>query len=756
MKTQIALIATLIGGALIACTQNEPATVKTSVLEPIGYGSITFVDDSQGQPALNLKSKALTGYNSGFIQLKRISVNSFTVGARPSATTVGGYRYVSFTFAVRNASETGVASSAPRSNLTIIPVSVSSGTHATLNSPLITPFSALGKFDGTAASNSIAPEVQPTHGSRFNPFTGLAEVRNNQADLQVFTEAEMTSLVASAASGWPSTYTPFPYGYVVRNKYNTSNRTLGADPPVGQFDGLVTFGFKVPLQATVTDDPFAYSVEFVIAQDNVARVTKSNEESSATRAQAEATALGGSTVADATVCTVRYAGAAGSVASRYLYGFGARDSTNHRDSCFSPPYGSIRTYFSPNYSTYHTDVGNATVVQSDAKILVTGKSLGAGGNFDFALARLNPNGTFDSSFGSSGKTSLDFAGFNDEAFAIAMQSDGKILLGGSAGTANSYSDNFALARYNANGTLDSSFGTGGKVTLDFQGFQDQAKALVLQPDGTILLAGNARNSSGNDNFAVARFATDGTLDPSFGDFSTPGKATFDLAGFDDAARAMALTPDGGILLAGPTVGSAFGPTDFGLIRLTRYGTLLFSFGTNGVVSLDFAGNYDTANAMTLQSDGKILLAGQTMTPAGISRFALARLSAAGVLDSSFGTGGKTTYGFSGDMDYATSMALQSDGKILLGGVTRHVQGNNPPTSDLNFVLARFNSNGVLDSGYYPPTLGYLNVGIGNTNIPTNDELNSITVQQDGRILVLGTVSDPITGSSDFAVARYNP
>jgi uncharacterized delta-60 repeat protein len=740
MKTQIAF-ATLIGLAMIACTQNEPETVRTSVLEPIGYGSITFTDDSQGQPTLNLQSKALNGYASGFIEVKRISVNSFTVGARPSATSVGGYRYVSFTYAVRNAASpvspatSGVASSIPRSNLTFVPVSIS-GAGGTLNSPLITPIRSLGKFDGSLASASIAPEVQPTHGSRFNAFTGAAQVIDDRTDLQVFTEAEMTNFTTSA-SGWPSTYSPFPYGFVVRSKYNTSNRTLGANPPVGQFDGLVTFGFKVPLQATAADDPFVYNVQFVIAQDNAVRVTKSNEESSATRARAEATVLGGSLVEDGAVCAVRYAGAAGSITSKSLYGFGAR-GLGFGGGAFDVCFGSVSA---AQFSFYVADGGNAASLQPDGKILVAGTA-----NGDFVLARLNANGTLDTSFGSGGKTTFDIFGLRDTAYAIGLQPDGKILLAGNA-TRNVTptgldATSFGLVRFNANGTVDSSFGFFGRVNTEFTNIFNEAKALVLQPDGKILVAGSVYGFSGSGNFAAARFNADGTLDSSFG---TDGKRIIDFAGFDDRANAMALQPDGKILIAGSTVTANLDPGDFGVVRLNSDGTLDSGFGVNGLTHIDFdSSSYDYANAIALQSDGKILLAGQAVT--GNSNFGMLRFNANGTLDTGFGTGGKVVYAPSGGSNYsANAIALQPDGKILLAGRTSD--------ANLYFVAARFNPNGALDSSFNGNNKSY---GFTIANNQADSQINGIVVQPDGRILAVGTALIPNSFIGDIALVRYNP
>jgi uncharacterized delta-60 repeat protein len=739
MKIQIAL-AILIGIAMIACTQNEPATVKTSVLEPIGYGSITFVDDSRGQPTLNLQSKALNGYASGFIEVKRISVNSFTVGARPSATSVGGYRYVSFTYAVRNAANpvspatSGVASSVSRSNLTFVPISIS-GAGGTLSSPLITPIRSLGKFDGSPASASIAQEVQPTHGSRFNPFTGQARVNDDQADLQVFTESEMSNLTTSTPS-WPSTYSPFPYGYVVRARYNPSNRILGANPPVGQFDGLVTFGFKVPLQPGITDDPFVYNVQFVIAQDSVARVTKSNEESNATRAQAEATSLAGSAVVDSSVCQVRYAGAPGAFESKYLTGFGAKGALSGTlDHCFGAN-GSTQLRFSRTMNPNAANQGNAVVLRPDGKILVAGPVGNDYGHTDFAVLEFNPDGALGF-IGNASNFNFDL-----EPFAIALQPDGRILLAGRADNADTY-DQFALARFNASGALDSSFGFDGQVTLDFNGSPDQAKALVLQPDGKMLLAGNSYDPISKYDFAVARFNANGTLDSSFG---TGGKVRVDFGGRSDFANAMALQPDGKIVLAGSTTASTPTSANFGLTRLNSNGTLDTGFGVTGMAMVDFASSYDIAKAMVLQSDGKILVAGQATSP--YTKFGMARLTLGGVLDSSFGTGGKVTRSTYGYYDSANAIALQADGKILLGGATRFAAG-----SDSDFMLARFNSSGSVDSSFAGNTSP---VPFSNAGIQLDDQINGVAIQADGRILVVGTGADANSDSGSLILARYNP
>ncbi len=239
-----------------------------------------------------------------------------------------------------------------------------------------------------------------------------------------------------------------------------------------------------------------------------------------------------------------------------------------------------------------TDIANAVVLQSDGKIVAVGQD-----SSDFALARYNADGSLDSSFGTGGKVTTDFGG-SDAALAAVLQPDGKIVAVGTSAA------DFALARYNTDGSLDTSFGTGGKVTTDFGG-TDQAWAAVLQPDGKIVAAGLA-----SADFALARYNTNGSLDTSFG---TGGKVTTSFEG-SDQARAVVLQPDGKIVAVGWDNG-----VEFALARYNTDGLLDSSFGTGGKVTTDFGGS-DAALAAVLQSDGKIVAVGFANT----TDFALAR------------------------------------------------------------------------------------------------------------------------------------
>lgn len=309
-----------------------------------------------------------------------------------------------------------------------------------------------------------------------------------------------------------------------------------------------------------------------------------------------------------------------------------------------------------------SDVGLAIAVQPDGKIVVAGGANLDTTQFDFALVRYNPNGSLDSTFGNGGKVTTDFNGGLDSAAAIALQGDGKIV---AAGFATAGDAHMALARYNSNGTLDTTFGAGGKVITNINGTRDFAYAVAIQSDGKIVAGGSTLVPGPSFvMFALARHNTDGSLDSTFG---SGGKVTTNVVfgdGEDDEIYALAIQPDGRILAAG----KANFAQDFGMVRYQSNGSLDTAFGTNGVVTTDFSGGIDRAFGMVLQIDGKIVLAGvANQQSASNGDFGLARYNPSGSLDSTFGTGGKIITDFNGNSDGARGVALQSDNKIVAAG-----------------------------------------------------------------------------------------
>jgi uncharacterized delta-60 repeat protein len=310
------------------------------------------------------------------------------------------------------------------------------------------------------------------------------------------------------------------------------------------------------------------------------------------------------------------------------------------------------------------DVARSVAVQADGKIVVAGWA-SPGTSFEFALARYSPDGTLDPTFGSGGKVLTDFAGGTDLALAVAVQPDAKIVAAGSASLGGSL--DFALARYNPDGTLDSTFGSDGRVTTDYATCDDQAAGILLQAEGKIVAAGTADMCGGSFtfDFALARYNADGTLDPAFG---SGGKVTTHFGADDDAAQDVDLQADGRIVATG-VAEAADGFSDFALARYNADGTLDPGFGSGGTVLTDFASRNDDARAAVILPDGKIVAVGSAFTGSSVD-FALARYESDGTLDQDFGLGGKVTTDFASGEDVASDAALQEDGKVVAAGQAR--------------------------------------------------------------------------------------
>ena len=411
-----------------------------------------------------------------------------------------------------------------------------------------------------------------------------------------------------------------------------------------------------------------------------------------------------------------------------------RTSTAAADGDLDPTFGSggkVTTDFSGRSNS-----ASAIALQSDGKIVVAGDALTATGPPDIAVARYNSDGSLDSSFGAGGRVTTDFAGRSDNGTSIAVQPDGKILVAGGADFAATQFD-FALVRYNPNGSLDSTFGSGGKVNTDFNGGLDAASAIALQGDGRIVLAGFA--TAGDPHMALARYNSNGTLDTTFG---TGGKVITNINGTRDFASAVAIQSDGKIVAGGSTVDSIFSFVTFALARYNADGSLDSTFGSGGKVTTKVVfgdGEDDEIFGLAIQPDGRILAAGRANFA---QDFGLVRYQTNGALDTAFGTSGVVTTDFNGSIDRAFGMALQNDGKIVLAGAANLTTGS---TGD--FGLARYNPNGSLDSTFGAGGKVITDFG-GNVDIA-----RGVVLQSDNRIVAAGsTIGNPGTG--DFALARY--
>ncbi len=374
------------------------------------------------------------------------------------------------------------------------------------------------------------------------------------------------------------------------------------------------------------------------------------------------------------------------------------------------------------------DWANALVRQPDGKLVIAGYS-SAGDADNFALARYNPNGSLDPAFGTGGKVITDFGGSVNEALAMVLQPDGKLV---AAGYTQAAGDDFALARYNSNGSLDPAFGTGGKVITDFDAMDEVVLALIQQPDGKLVAAGYTQAAGGFD-FALVRYNSNGSLDSTFG---TGGKVTTDFGGLD-RANALVVQPDGKLVAAGST--QVGGASNFALARYNINGSLDGAFGTGGKVTTDFGNPDDEVFALVLQPDGKLVAAGSTQA-AGVYDFALARYNINGSLDGAFGTGGKvTTDVFGRPDDKASALVLQPDGKLVAAGYSLDDAG-------YDFALARYNINGSLDTAF-----GAGGMMIADFGSP-DDAAAALVLQPDGKLVAAGYTAT--VDGYDVALARF--
>jgi uncharacterized delta-60 repeat protein len=305
----------------------------------------------------------------------------------------------------------------------------------------------------------------------------------------------------------------------------------------------------------------------------------------------------------------------------------------------------------------------AVTAQAGGKILVTGSFAGASAS-GYELARFNPDGGLDATFGRGGEV-LDttLSGYDAQA-----EADGMVLVDGSDADGT-----LVVARYDAQGQLDATFGAGGKIRTDFR-----TALLAAQSDGKVVLAGSLAGASGSGP-EVARYNADGSPDATFG---TGGQVAVPAALF---VAAVAVEPDGKILLAG-TGSNPTGPAESVLVRLNAEGTPDAGFGTGGTVG-DVA--LPQAVALALQADGRILVAGTDAGPTpGVpdSNLALARYRADGSLDPSFGVGGHVSTDF-GAAELANGLAIGPDGKIVVVGSTGQPLGDTFVTR--HSALARY-------------------------------------------------------------------
>ena len=390
---------------------------------------------------------------------------------------------------------------------------------------------------------------------------------------------------------------------------------------------------------------------------------------------------------------------------------------------------------------------------------------------DFVVLRFNPDGSRDASFANNGIFLYDFQGGSDELRGIALQPDGKIVAAGEVQfnpTQPNPNTAFAVIRLNPNGTFDSTFGTNGLVITDFLASLDQATEVAIQPDGKILASGwstrSNTNVAGAYDFALARYNPNGTLDASFG---TNGVVFTDFLGSNDLAQTSVLQPDGKIVLAGWVYVNNVSQYDFGLARYNPDGTLDATFGAGGKVVTPIGNNLsELVRGMSLAPDGKLVVAGDLYNPTsgnvqGNSDLVAVRYNSNGSLDATFDGDGKFIFARTlGDRNESGGdVVVQPDGKILLTG-SSHLRPESVPggtVSHTEMLTIRLNVNGSLDQSF--GANGIVETDFGIVTPPpdqrprTGDSGEAIALQPDGKIVVAG---EAFLGNGDyrFVIARF--
>jgi uncharacterized delta-60 repeat protein len=389
------------------------------------------------------------------------------------------------------------------------------------------------------------------------------------------------------------------------------------------------------------------------------------------------------------------------------------------------------------------DSARAIALQSDRKVLVAGACYATAYEaYKLCVLRYNANGTLDIDWNGTGTVLTPMGNsFHDHVSAITQQSDGKVLVAGDCYTGNT---EFCAVRYHANGTLDTNWNGTGTVRTSIDGGGDRpdarATAMALQPDGKVLLAGSCRGGKNDNDFCALRYHPDGTLDMSW---NGTGKVVTPIGASTDAARAMALQRDGKVLLAG----RCFNGTEnvFCLLRYLANGALDTVWnGTGSVMTPVGNGGFASASALALQLDGKVIVAGECRTGT-IYAFCALRYHIDGTLDTSWNATGKTITPL-GNRPFAHTVVVQRDGKVIVAGDCFIA-----PTID--FCKVRYHADGTVDSQWglaNSPSAGKVITPIGNSH----DLAFAMMQQPDGKVLLAGGCLNSSTGRHEFCVARF--
>jgi uncharacterized delta-60 repeat protein len=399
--------------------------------------------------------------------------------------------------------------------------------------------------------------------------------------------------------------------------------------------------------------------------------------------------------------------------------------------------GWVRTYDAQGATKRYFPKGaTGMALQPDGKIVAVSEIQDGGSHWLFGIYRWTASGALDPSFGSRGLVITDLPGSFETPYAVALQADGKIVVGGHAMCPRAMC--FGLVRYRSDGSVDTSFGEGGLVRTMFPQCGCTIHGLAIQRDRKIVAVGQRfRYGDAQDDWliAVARYLPDGRRDTSF---SRDGLLSLDPGYGDDSAAAVAIQADGKIVVAGVVAHVYRTEADFAVVRLRRNGTLDRTFSRDGLATVNLAGKReDIAWSLAIQRDGRIVVAGGSGigVRAEDPRFAFVRLNRNGTLDRRFGKR-LVRPGPSGG--YARAILVARDGRILVGGRVFDDADHDASA----WALTRLLPSGRLDRSF--GAAGWVRSDFGTGA----DWIGALAQQRDGKIVAAGEVY------RDQALARY--
>lgn len=378
------------------------------------------------------------------------------------------------------------------------------------------------------------------------------------------------------------------------------------------------------------------------------------------------------------------------------------------------------------------DQSGCVAIQPDGKLLVGGRTNGISGSFDFIIARYLENGQLDLSFGDQGKVVMDFGSTQENVEFIHYLPDNKILIGGYSNLSPNTTS--FVVRLELDGSVDKSFANQGVLSFKY-GRSTGILNMNLQDDGKYVFGCIGVIDTLDVDFLVTRFLPDGTLDTSF---NHSGWTYYDFKTRENIPFDMLIQKDHKIFLSGCS--GVYPKANFAFVRYNEDGSLDSSFGNMGSMQTDFAGNQDVAYSSIIQEDGSFYVSGTVRDSITNYDFALAKYNSDGSLDQSFGNGGKLTYDFKGPVDFGLYMKQQKDGKLLVCGENNILTKN-------SFIVVRFNKDGSIDPKFGTNGIASLDV----VNILT-DDTPSFTLQPDEKIVMVGNYKDGT--NINFLIMRF--